>query len=46
MIVMITEQFASDPSDHEQSLTIIWKPGLIETTSAAIVTIPVIIWKS
>ena len=27
MIVTITEQFTSDPSDHEQSPTIIWKPG-------------------
>ena len=28
MIVMIAEQFTSDPSDRERSPTIIWKPGL------------------
>ena len=28
MIVTIAEQFTSDPSDREQSQTIIWKPGV------------------
>ena len=28
MVVTINEQFTSNPSDHEQSPTIIWKPGI------------------
>ena len=28
MIITIAKQFTSDPSDHERSPTIIWKPCL------------------
>ena len=33
MIVTIAEQFTNDPSDHERSPTIIWKPGLSRIAS-------------
>ena len=39
MIVVIAEQFTSDPSDRERLPTIIWKPGFTALECAQITNI-------